>query len=388
MFNGKRVNIGNVKAESAIEGALITTGYTESQGAVTTFMFKSNEGVEISDNQPILSITNVNSDLYSSSDSIDYSVEKLIASDGTNYADKNIVKTDLIIPESTNPTLPAIGALNVNNINETDDNKLNDNESTELKISDTQEFFDAVNQFVFEAKVPLYPDNLYPGDIKLNIINEDNKEYYIKIFEDTNERVIFTIDDALNAGSSENINGYRFWDTYFYYNDNRTGYSVFQDGKLYRIADAVNEGLVTAEYLAGVLPGTTKIEESDPTVPSTSIAPKPDDNKPTPTAKTTVTVKKKANPIKLTVKTKTVKYKKVKKAKQTVAPITVKKAVGKVSYKKISGSKKLTLKTNGKIVVKKGTKKGTYTAKIKVTAKGSASFKSVSKIVEVKIKVK
>ena len=94
------------------------------------------------------------------------------------------------------------------------------------------------------------------------------------------------------------------------------------------------------------------------------------------------------NPMKVTTKTKVVKYNKVKKAKQTVAPITVKKAVGKVTYKKLSGSKKLLLKANGKIVVKKGTKKGTYTAKIKVTAKGNANYKSASKTVKIKIKVK
>ncbi|MBQ7504905.1 MAG: hypothetical protein IJT79_06285 [Ruminococcus sp.] len=96
----------------------------------------------------------------------------------------------------------------------------------------------------------------------------------------------------------------------------------------------------------------------------------------------------KINPMEVTTKTKVVKYNKVKKAKQTVAPITVKKAVGKVTYKKLSGSKKLLLKANGKIVVKKGTKKGEYTAKIKVTAKGNANYKSASKTVKIKIKVK
>lgn len=94
------------------------------------------------------------------------------------------------------------------------------------------------------------------------------------------------------------------------------------------------------------------------------------------------------NPMRITVKTKTVKYKNIKKAKRIVAPITVKKAKGKVMYKKLSGSKKLSLKSNGKIVVKKGSKKGTYTAKIKVTAKGNSTYKSASKTVKVKVKVR
>ena len=94
------------------------------------------------------------------------------------------------------------------------------------------------------------------------------------------------------------------------------------------------------------------------------------------------------NPMEVTTKTRSVKYKNVKKAKQTVSPITVKKAKGKVTYKKLSGSKKLLLKANGKIVVKKGTKKGIYTAKIKVTAKGNSKYKSKSKTVKIKIKVR
>ena len=94
------------------------------------------------------------------------------------------------------------------------------------------------------------------------------------------------------------------------------------------------------------------------------------------------------NPMKLNIKTKIIKYKKIHKAKQTVAPITVKKAQGKVIYKKLSGSKKLTLKADGRIVVKKGTKKGAYFAKIKNTAKGNKNYnsKSITKKVTIKIK--
>ncbi|MCR5653038.1 MAG: leucine-rich repeat domain-containing protein [Ruminococcus sp.] len=98
-------------------------------------------------------------------------------------------------------------------------------------------------------------------------------------------------------------------------------------------------------------------------------------------------VVKKANPIKVIVKTKTVKLSKLSKAKQTVTPIIVRKVKGKVVYKKLSGSKYLTLKSNGKIVVKKGSKKGTYTARIKITAKGNAKYKSKSKTVKIKIMV-
>lgn len=93
----------------------------------------------------------------------------------------------------------------------------------------------------------------------------------------------------------------------------------------------------------------------------------------------------------LTVKAKaaTVKAKKVKKAKQTVKAITVSGNQTTVTYKKASGSAKLTVNAKtGKITVKKGAKKGTYTAKIKVTAAASDTVNAASKTVTVKVKVK
>lgn len=94
---------------------------------------------------------------------------------------------------------------------------------------------------------------------------------------------------------------------------------------------------------------------------------------------------------KITVKSakKTVKLKKVKKAKQTVKAITVKSAKGKVTYKKLSGSKKLTVNAkNGKITVKKKSKKGVYKAKVKVSAAATGELKAATKTVTVNIRVK
>ena len=88
--------------------------------------------------------------------------------------------------------------------------------------------------------------------------------------------------------------------------------------------------------------------------------------------------------------TKTVKAKKVKKAKRTTTKVKVTGAKGKVTYVKLKGSsKKLTIgKTTGKITVKKGTKKGTYKIKVKVTAAGNANYaaKSITKTIKVKVK--
>ena len=98
--------------------------------------------------------------------------------------------------------------------------------------------------------------------------------------------------------------------------------------------------------------------------------------------------KKDAQPWKVSVVKKTVKVAKVKKAKQTVKAITVKGAVGKVTYKKAGGSAKLTVGTNGKITVKKGTKKGTYSVKVKIKAAGDGDTLAATKTVTVKIVVK
>ena len=102
---------------------------------------------------------------------------------------------------------------------------------------------------------------------------------------------------------------------------------------------------------------------------------------------------KKIKSIKGNKKTKSVhKYSKLKKKAQTVKitkALKIKKAKGKVTFKKTKGSKKITVnKKTGKIRIKKGLKKGTYPVKIKVTAAGTKKYKKGSRTVSVKIKVK
>ncbi len=87
--------------------------------------------------------------------------------------------------------------------------------------------------------------------------------------------------------------------------------------------------------------------------------------------------------------TKTVKKAKVKKKAQTVSgAIKVSGAQGKVTYAKASGSAKLKVASNGKITVKKKTKKGTYKVKVVVKAAGNGNYNAAAKTVTVKVKVK
>ncbi len=102
-------------------------------------------------------------------------------------------------------------------------------------------------------------------------------------------------------------------------------------------------------------------------------------------------INKAPNTLKAKGKKVTVKYGKLKKKAQTIKrakAITVKNAVGKVTYKKVKGNKKITVAKNGKITVKKGLKKGTYTVRIKVTAAGNSNYNAAVKTVKVKIRVK
>lgn len=108
----------------------------------------------------------------------------------------------------------------------------------------------------------------------------------------------------------------------------------------------------------------------------------------------TFKINKAANPLKIKAKTATVKYSKLKKKNQTLTVSKVivftKKGQGKLTYKKVSGDKKITInKSTGKVTVKKGLKKGTYKVKAAVKATGNANYKaSALKKVTLKIIVK
>ena len=93
------------------------------------------------------------------------------------------------------------------------------------------------------------------------------------------------------------------------------------------------------------------------------------------------TIKKAANPLKIKGKTATIKYSKLKKKNRKLAVKkvikVVKKGKGKLTYKKVSGSKKITINTKtGKVTVKKGLKAGKYKVKVTVKAAGNKNYKA------------
>lgn len=109
----------------------------------------------------------------------------------------------------------------------------------------------------------------------------------------------------------------------------------------------------------------------------------------------TFTIAKAAQKMTVKAAVKNVKYKKLKKKKQIVSKVfTVKNARGTVSYKTVKfanskAKKALSLnRKNGKITVKKGTKKGKYKMTVAVTARGDGNFKAATKKVTVTVRVK
>ncbi|RAP45845.1 MAG: hypothetical protein BZ136_08185 [Methanosphaera sp. rholeuAM74] len=96
-------------------------------------------------------------------------------------------------------------------------------------------------------------------------------------------------------------------------------------------------------------------------------------------------------PMRVTVRRASVRAKLTKKKAQTIAPASVFRIIGqegKVTFKKKSGSAKLSIRKNGTVTVKKGTTKGTYQMKVTVTAAGNSYYAAGSVVVSVTVKVK
>ena len=110
------------------------------------------------------------------------------------------------------------------------------------------------------------------------------------------------------------------------------------------------------------------------------------------------TIAKAVNTMKVKGKTATVKYKKLKKAAQSLARTKVlsftKAGQGAKTYT-LAGVTKSKFKkyfkvnaSTGKLTIKKGLKKGTYKVKIKVKAAGNSNYQALTKTVTVTVKVK
>ncbi len=144
-----------------------------------------------------------------------------------------------------------------------------------------------------------------------------------------------------------------------------------------------------------------KPTETAPVVKPTETTPvvKPTNAQPATSAtkapsKTPIAPAKKPNPLKVSVKSPTVKLKKLKKSAQKVKALNIKNAKGKLSCK-IKNAKKiikpfLKISSKGVITIKKwkAAVKGTYNITVKITANGTKTYspETIKKTVKIKIK--
>jgi major membrane immunogen (membrane-anchored lipoprotein) len=105
----------------------------------------------------------------------------------------------------------------------------------------------------------------------------------------------------------------------------------------------------------------------------------------------TMTIKvAKATPVlKTKITSKAISYSALRKKSQVFTLGASTSSKGTLTYAKVSGSSAFTVnKTNGKITVKKGLKKGTYKVKVKIYSKATTRYNAGSKTVLVTVKVK
>lgn len=164
------------------------------------------------------------------------------------------------------------------------------------------------------------------------------------------------------------------------------------DATVSQFEEAYKNLTETRKNLVRIEAVTVAVETTSASEPTTVTEPQQTVPETTCPEKKTV-VNKKANPIKVSVKTKTVKLKKLKKKAQTVKALTIKNAKGKVNCKIVKADKiKKYLKINSKGVITfkkwKKAKKGIYKITVQIKAKGNSEYKSktVSKVVKVNIK--
>lgn len=103
----------------------------------------------------------------------------------------------------------------------------------------------------------------------------------------------------------------------------------------------------------------------------------------------TVKVAKAAPVLKTKITSKNVSYSALRKKSQVFTLGASVSCMGTLTYAKTAGSSAFTVnKTNGKITVKKGLKKGTYKIKVKISAKATANYNAGTKTVLVTVRVK
>lgn len=141
----------------------------------------------------------------------------------------------------------------------------------------TQQFCDAVNDYIIGEGLGIYyfPDS--PVDTTAPGYKEDDISTYTYIYEgftpetikdsqvtllkETDTLVVFAVKGLMDRTAEETIGEYVFSANNLFSDNNKCGYCVYSGNKVYSIADAVKENIIKVEELADYIPGTVKAEQ-------------------------------------------------------------------------------------------------------------------------------
>lgn len=252
------------------------------------------------------------------------------------------------------------------------------------------------------------------NNIDWNNPNISKVEPKVKIYEYTeDDNIVYFSAVAcwLEQGSMEWVKEYGKWRIYSPAANSPSSLSFYIKigDDIFSIEEAWEKGLVTdltpvegfSKYTIVTCIGdviTTNPVTDVPTEPVTIRPTEPTADKPTDSMDSDsdkAKSSKKKNPIKVSVKTKSIKAKTLKNKKQTIKPLTITKAQGKVTVTLVKSvttkaiRKKVIVSKKGVITLKKGKyTNGTYKVKVEITAKGNSKFKSKTLNKTLKIKIK
>lgn len=100
-------------------------------------------------------------------------------------------------------------------------------------------------------------------------------------------------------------------------------------------------------------------------------------------------IKKASQKFRVTKYKSTTYYSYTRWSKQILSnPFYVTKHHGTLRFAKLSGTGRININKYGKIIVKKGTKPGTYKIKVRITANGDKNYRKTTKSVYITVKVK
>lgn len=229
---------------------------------------------------------------------------------------------------------------------------------------------------------------------------DDDEDDYYKFYRYAPDKFTVTLKDGTTLKGENGCveyNGIKYtlnyWDDC---EDNQSFKNQWSVGNTYNVTFNVL-GYKTPAKVNVVKDAEREKEPFDPDTPivEPTIPKNNNNNNNTPKSASAKSAKKK-NPVKVSVKKKTIKANKLKKKAQTIKALTIKNNKGAVTVTKVkSGTTKAIFKKikvnkkTGAITFKKGKyAKKTYKIKLKIAVKGNSGYKPVTLTKTVKVKIK